>query len=65
MLSGFMAVTIQIKCPPLHFWQESHNSRYPGQGNEATGKARFPIDVGDTTKKPAGLPRAEVPQIVK
>ena len=56
MLSGFMAITIQIKNPSLHFWQESHNSRYPGQGNEATGKARFPIDVGDAKKMPAGTP---------
>ncbi len=54
-----------MKKPAAPLWQELSNSRYPGQGNEATGKARFPIDVGDTTKKPAGLPGAEVPQIVK
>ena len=31
--------------------QELRNSRYPGQGNEATGKASLPIDVGDAKKK--------------
>ena len=42
---------VEHENPPLHCWQELRDSRYPDQGNEATGRI-VPADVGKQRKSP-------------
>ena len=42
----------QRTCPLLHRWQELHNSRYPGQGNAATGSSKVTLRRGRCKKPP-------------